>query len=266
MSSSQTNHPTTPAATANSTPECSVSCRNRGRRDAARGAKRRRSRPRPRRRVARHPPGQPSLQPAARTRSRRHRRGRPNRGQRRPRRRRGRLRDRRQGARSAPAQMNTEPGAVRRPRPVPRPRRRSSTYVVGRGLRTWLRAFWIRAYREGITGSSPGWSPTTCCWRCSRLRCWCSSSSDRCCSRLTSKRRPARPAAALSGRRAEHAAELPQSDPGALNDNRRRCRARRDLDRHLVLGRHGHRLLPHLPRRVPRLGRAESASPSGCSS
>ena len=34
---------------------------------------------------------------------------------------------------------------------------------------------------------------------------------------------------------------------------------RRDLDRRLVLGRDGHRLLPDLPRRVPRLGRSRSA-------
>ena len=34
-----------------------------------------------------------------------------------------------------------------------------------------------------------------------------------------------------------------------------------DLDRGLVLGRDGHRLLSHLPRRVPRLGRAEALRP-----
>ena len=43
-----------------------------------------------------------------------------------------------------------------------------------------------------------------------------------------------------------------------LDHDRRRRRARRDLDRRLVLGRDGHRLLSHLPRRVPRLGRAEA--------
>ena len=47
-------------------------------------------------------------------------------------------------------------------------------------------------------------------------------------------------------------------DPRQLDDDRRRRRGRRDLDRRLVLGGDGHRLLPHLPRRVPRLGRAEA--------
>ena len=41
-------------------------------------------------------------------------------------------------------------------------------------------------------------------------------------------------------------------------DDRRRRGRRRDLDRRLVLGRDGHRLLPDLPRRMPQLARAEA--------
>jgi YihY family inner membrane protein len=40
--------------------------------------------------------------------------------------------------------------------PVARPQAESQELYIrmGRGLRTWLRAFWIRSYREGITGLS----------------------------------------------------------------------------------------------------------------
>ena len=48
--------------------------------------------------------------------------------------------------------MNTEPGAVRRPPARPQAETQELYIRMGRGLRTWLRAFWIRAYREGITG------------------------------------------------------------------------------------------------------------------
>ena len=45
--------------------------------------------------------------------------------------------------------------------------------------------------------------------------------------------------------------------PGDLDDRRHRGDRRRDLVRLLLLGRHGHRVLPHLPLRVPDLGAAE---------
>ena len=67
-----------------------------------------------------------------------------------------------------------------------------------------------------------------------------------------------RPPAPLPGGRAEHPPEHPRPHPRQLDHDRRRRRDRRDLDRHLVLGRDGHRLLPHLPRRVPRLAGAEA--------
>ena len=71
-------------------------------------------------------------------------------------------------------------------------------------------------------------------------------------------RRPQRPAAALPQRRAADADRRPQPDPGQLDDDRDRRLLRLALDRRLLLGGDGHRLLPHLPRRVPRLGRAEA--------
>ena len=46
--------------------------------------------------------------------------------------------------------------------------------------------------------------------------------------------------------------------PRQLDHDRPRGGDRRDLDRDLVLGRHGHRLLPHLPRPVPGLAGAEA--------
>ena len=67
-----------------------------------------------------------------------------------------------------------------------------------------------------------------------------------------------RPRAALPQRRAADADRRPQPDPGQLDDDRDRRLRRLALDRRLLLGRDGHRLLPHLPRRVPRLGRAEA--------
>ena len=47
-------------------------------------------------------------------------------------------------------------------------------------------------------------------------------------------------------------------DPRQLGHLRDPRRARLAVDRRLLLGRDGHRLLPHLPRRLPRLGRAEA--------
>ena len=67
-----------------------------------------------------------------------------------------------------------------------------------------------------------------------------------------------RPPAALPQRRAADADRRPQPDRGQLDDDRDRRLPRLALDRRLLLGRDGHRLLPHLPRRVPRLGRAEA--------
>ncbi len=48
--------------------------------------------------------------------------------------------------------MNTEPAAVRRPPARPQAETQELYIHMGRGARTWLRAFWIRSYREGITG------------------------------------------------------------------------------------------------------------------
>ena len=67
-----------------------------------------------------------------------------------------------------------------------------------------------------------------------------------------------RPAAPLPQRRAGHADRRAQPDRGQLDDDRDRRLRRLALDRRLLLGGDGHRLLPHLPRRVPRLGRAEA--------
>ena len=49
-----------------------------------------------------------------------------------------------------------------------------------------------------------------------------------------------------------------RAHPRQLDHDRHRSRARRDLDRRLVLGRDGHRVLPHLSRRVPKLARPEA--------
>ena len=67
-----------------------------------------------------------------------------------------------------------------------------------------------------------------------------------------------RPRAALPQRRAADPDRRPQPHPEQLDDDRDRRLRRLALDRRLLLGRDGHRLLPHLPRRVPRLGRAEA--------
>jgi YihY family inner membrane protein len=48
--------------------------------------------------------------------------------------------------------MSTEPAAAGRPAARPQEETQELYVRMGRGLRTWLRAFWIRAYREGITG------------------------------------------------------------------------------------------------------------------
>ena len=108
------------------------------------------------------------------------------------------------------------------------------------------------------------WSPTTCCCRSSRSPSSCCSSPAGCW---------------LAGAAGLLLADLQRIFPTAadttLSEGIRRCRRprrRRDrgrssprLVRLVVLGRAGHRVLPHLPLRVPHLGPARRSSRSGCS-
>ena len=70
-----------------------------------------------------------------------------------------------------------------------------------------------------------------------------------------------RPPGDLPGRRGRRGGARGRAHPRQLDHDRHRGRARRDLDRRLVLGRDGHGLLPDLPRRVPELARPEALRP-----
>ena len=145
------------------------------------------------------------------------------------------------------------PGRHRRPRRIgARARRgiavraRRRRRVLAQGLRGEPHRAWRR------------WSPTTCCCRSSRSR-WSRCSSPAGCSARRSSQAsvladlqrifPTAAESTLLGRAAPRAA--------VLDDRRHRRDRRRDLVRLLVLGRAGHRVLPHLPLRVPLLGAPE---------
>ena len=129
---------------------------------------------------------------------------------------------------------------------------------MGRGVWVYLRAFWHRAYREGITGLA-GMVAYNLMLALFPFALLCplhlrpdhSEPDDR-------GQRDRRPRAPLPRRRHDHPREHARQHPRQLDDDRRPRRGRRNLDRNLVLGRDGHLVLPHLPRRVPRLGRAEA--------
>ena len=174
------------------------------------------------------------------------------------RRRRGRGRDARRphrepGARGPAGKLGarlTEPAAGAR---------MAAVTQAGRTGRTWLRAFWERAYRENVTGMAAmvAFNLALAVFPFALLILFIFGqvieSADvrgRACSATSQGLFPA-----VRGGRAEPRA---RPDPGQLDHDRGRRRARCDLDRRLVLGGDGHRLLPHLPRRVPRLGRAEA--------
>ena len=137
--------------------------------------------------------------------------------------------------------------------------------------RPWLRAFWHRAYRENVTGLSAmvAYNLMLAVFPFALLVLFVFGQV------LKIERgrgeRARRPPAALPQRRAAHADRRAQPDRGQLDHDRDRRLLRLALDRRLLLGGDGHRLLPHLPRRVPRLGRAEAlllrdARRSSCSS
>jgi hypothetical protein len=66
-----------------------------------------------------------------------------------------------------------------------------------------------------------------------------------------------RPAADLPDGRRHDALGGHPPPPADVDDRRHRRDRRRDLVRLVLLGRDGHRVLPHLPLRVPHLGAAE---------
>ena len=70
--------------------------------------------------------------------------------------------------------------------------------------------------------------------------------------------RDQRPPGPIPGRRAGHPQEHAAPHSRELDHDRPRGGDRRNLDRDLVLGRHGHRFLPHLSRPVPGLAGAEA--------
>ncbi len=122
----------------------------------------------------------------------------------------------------------------------------------------FLRAFWQRAYRENITGLSAmvAYNLALALFPFALLVLFIFGKVHR--RAPTSSRASSTTSRASSRPSSRHAAQRRRPDPRQLDDDRRRRRARCDLDRRLVLGRDGHRLLPHLPRRVPQLGRAEA--------
>ena len=122
----------------------------------------------------------------------------------------------------------------------------------------FLRAFWERAYRENVTGLSAmvAYNLALAMFPFALLVLFIfgqviqNPDVEASVLRDLQSIFPAAEQDTLTTRR--------RPDPRQLDDDRRRRRDRRRLDRRLVLGRDGHRLLPHLPRRVPRLGRAEA--------
>ena len=122
----------------------------------------------------------------------------------------------------------------------------------------FLRVFWERAYRENITGLAAmvAYNLALALFPFALLILFVFGQVIENDERP--RQRAARPAEHLPRGRAGVGHERRRPDPRQLGDDRRRRRDRRDLDRRLVLGRDGHRVLPHLPRRVPRLGRAEA--------
>ena len=126
----------------------------------------------------------------------------------------------------------------------------------------FLRAFWHRAYEENITGLAGmvAYNLVLALFPFALLVLFIFGrilqSSDVEASVLNDLQRlfPAVETNTLDNALTPH--------PRQLDDDRRGRRDRRALDRHLVLGRDGHRVLPHLPRRSAAAGWSRSASPS----
>ena len=226
---------------------------------AARGARPRRDpeqarrRRRAARRASRAPPPEPPPAPSRPRRGpspgwRRDRGGRLGRGRRR----------RRGGDARASGSRPARSRQLRRRRGPAVTGRRPEADRGPRGWR-WLRAFWDRAYEENITGLAGmvAYNLVLALFPFALLVLFVFGQVL--AVRRRRGERPRRPPAAVPGRRAgRRSTNALERDPRQLDDDRRRRRDRRALDRRLVLGGDGHRVLPHLPRRVPRLGRAEA--------
>ena len=127
-----------------------------------------------------------------------------------------------------------------------------------RQTRPWLRAFWHRAYRENVTGLSAmvAYNLMLAVFPFALLVLFVGGQVLKIhgveASVLDDLQR------LFPNTESAHPDRRAQPDRGQLDDDRDRRLLRLALDRRLLLGRDGHRLLPHLPRRVPRLGRAEA--------
>ena len=161
--------------------------------------------------------------------------------------------------------------AVRGPRrqPVTPPVRAAGARLTTLGLRRrtasaprrphrYLRAFWHRAYEENITGLAAmvAYNLFLALFPFALLVLFIFGQILQ--SQDVETQRAERPPAPLPGGGAQHARRRPDRIRDSSTTIGARGRDRRALDRDLVLGRDGHRLLPDLPRRLPRVARAEA--------
>ena len=160
------------------------------------------------------------------------------------------------GVRLASRAIEALRGSSERGLTVPRPVRRSR----GAPAR-FLRVFWERAYRENITGLAAmvAYNLALALFPFALLVLFIFGQVIKNPDVEASVLRDLQ--SIFPAAEQELAGQRRRPDPRQLDHDRGRRRDRRDLDRRLVLGRDGHRLLPHLPRRVPRLGRAEALRP-----
>ena len=118
--------------------------------------------------------------------------------------------------------------------------------------------FWRKAYEDNLTGlaSMVAYNLLLSIFPLALVALWIAGRVLR--SNELQNSVLARPPAAVSQRRREHAEHRDPSAAGDIDDRRHPRDRRRDLVRVLVLGRARHRVLPHLPPRLPHVGAPEA--------